>query len=231
MVDVEKAVIARYKSGGNVFEILVDCDNALRLRDGQSVSLADILATDKVFSDARKGLTASSQEIEAVFETTDPDEVAKKIIAKGEIQVTAEHRAKLRERKRKKILDIIHRNGMDPRTKAPHPLQRIELAFEEAKIRIDDHRKAEEQVEIILKQLRPILPISFEKLQVEVRIPSVYAGKAYSVVSAFGKLVKDQWMNDGSWYCIIEIPAGIQGDLYDSVNKLTQGEADTKILK
>ena len=60
-------------------------------------------------------------------------------------------------------MEIIHRNGVDPKTKLPHPIQRLENAFEEAKIKIDERRSAEDQVKEILDKLRPVLPISFEK--------------------------------------------------------------------
>ena len=35
MVDVDKSVIARYKTQGKNFEILVDCDKALAYREGK----------------------------------------------------------------------------------------------------------------------------------------------------------------------------------------------------
>ncbi len=231
MVDVDKAVVARFKTQGLNFEVLVDCDAALKFKEGKDVSMGDILAADKVFDDAKKGLLASDAHMENIFGSSDVSEVAKKIIRKGEIQVTAEHRAGLRDQKRKKILDIIRRNGVDPKTNLPHPATRLELAFEEAKVKIDEHRRAEDQVEQIVKLLRPILPIRFEKREIAIRIPAEYTGKAYSAVSGFGKLKKDEWLNDGSWACVIEIPAGLQADLFDQVNKITQGNVETKIMK
>ena len=231
MVDVEKAVIARMKSQGNTFEVLVDCDKALALKAGSNVPLEEVLAAEHVYSDSKKGLLASETQMAQVFGTSEPRAVALAIIKKGEVQVTAEHKARLVEQKRRQIIQTIHRNGIDPRTKLPHPVSRLELAFEEARVRIDEHKSPEQQVEAILKQLRPILPIRLEKRQLSVRIPAIYAGKAYAPVSAFGKLLKDEWLNDGSWACVIEMPAGLQNDLMDTVNKLTRGEAEIKILK
>jgi len=231
MVDVDKAVIARLKSHGNDFEIMVDCDAALKYKESESIPIEDVLAVDKVFSDAKKGLLASDTQMENIFGSSEPSEVAKKIIKKGEIQITSDHRAKYRDQKKKKILEIIHRNGIDPKTGLPHPITRLELAFDEAKIKIDEHRGAEDQIEPILKQLRPILPIRFERREIAIRIPAIYAGKAYSTVAGFGNLKKDEWLGDSSWACVIEVPAGIQADLFDQLNKITQGNVETKILK
>ena len=79
MVGIDKAVIARLSSGSNVFEILVDCDNALKLKEGHSIGLGDVLATDKIFSDAKKGLLASGSNLTKVFATDDVDTIAKEI--------------------------------------------------------------------------------------------------------------------------------------------------------
>lgn len=231
MIDIDKAVVARLKTHGEVFEVLVDCDNALKLKAGKDMPMEEILAADKVFSDAKKGLLVSEAQMEAVFETSDPVEVAKKIIVKGEVQVTSEHRSKEAEQKLRKIIDIIHRNSVDPKTMAPHPVTRLELAFDEAKIRVDMHKPAEEQIEDILAKLRPILPIRFEKARVKVKIPAVHAGKAYSSVAGFGTIKKEEWLNDGSWLAVIELPAGLQTDLIEQVNKITHGDVETEIME
>jgi ribosome maturation protein SDO1 len=231
MVDIDKAVIARYKTHGHNFEVLVDCDSALFLKEGKNIPIDEVLAVQKIFSDSKKGLVVSELQLKQVFGTEDYAEAARTIIKKGEVQITADHRQKLLEQKRRKIIDIIHQNGIDPRTKLPHPAQRIELAFEEAKIRIDEHKSPETQIDQIMKELRPILPIHFERREVSVHIPSQFAGKAYGAISGFGKMIRDEWQNDGSWLCVLEIPAGLYGDLLDRVNHLTHGNAETKILK
>ena len=88
MVDVDKAVVAKLKTHGTSFEILVNCDNALKLKEGQEIELRDVLATEKIFSDAGKGMLASEIQMKSIFGTDDPGEIAKHIINKGEIQLT-----------------------------------------------------------------------------------------------------------------------------------------------
>ncbi len=231
MVDIQKAVIAKLKSNGISFEILVDCDNALKFRSGQDVLLDDLLASQEVFTDAKKGLLASQTEMQNVFGSCDINIVSEKIIKKGEIQVTSEYKAKQREQKLKQIIDIIHKNCIDPKTKLPHPLNRIELAFNEAKIKIEESKPVQEQVENIIKQLRPIIPIRFEKKNIAIMIPAQYGAKSYSTVRRFGAIKKEEWLNNGSWSCIIEIPAGLQPELFEKLNKLTQGNVQIKILE
>jgi ribosome maturation protein SDO1 len=231
MIDVDKAIIARLKTHGHVFEVLVDCDSALAYRGGQAIDLHDVLAYHRVFNDARKALVAPDAQLQEVFDTTEHMDVAKEIILKGDIQITAERKAKILEEKRRRILGIIHRNGIEPRTGLPHPMARLELAFEEAKVRIDEYQSDDRQVRDILKKLRPILPIAFARKEIALKIPPEFGAKAYPVVKAFGVLKKDEWLDDGSWAAVVEIPAGMQNDLFDKVNSLTHGNVESKILK
>lgn len=231
MVNVDEAIIARLKSNNQLFEILVDCDMALALKEGKNISLKDVLAADKIFSDAKKGLEASENAMKQIFGTSEPEEVAKIIIKKGEIQLTQEHRANLRERKRKQIINMLHVNGVDPRTHLPHPPQRIENALEEAKFHVEEFGQVHEQVQEALKKLRPILPIKFEVKEISVKIPAQFAAKSYQVLSMFGTKLREEWQNDGSLLTVLEMPGGLESDFYDKINSLTHGNVETKVLK
>ena len=231
MVTVDHAVIARLKKDGHDFEILVDCNNALALKEGKDVDMHDILAAMQVFSDAKKGLVASETAIKQIFGTNDVSEVAKEIIRKGEIQLTQEYREKLRDEKRKQIISIIHRNGVDPKTHLPHPPQRIENAFVEAKFHVDEFMPVQEQVQEALKKLRPILPIKFEIKEIAIKLPPDYAPKCYSTVKTFGTILREEWQNNGYWVGVIELPGGMETDLYDKLNKICHGNVESKVLK
>lgn len=230
MVDVDRAIIARLKKEGNNFEILVDCDKALELRAGKPISLSDVVATDDIFKDVKNGDKASEHLLMQVFKTTDVEKISEIIIRQGEIHLTAAHRAKLLEEKRRRIVEIIHRNAIDSQTGLPHPSQRIERAMEEARVRIDENKKAEEQVDAVVKQLRVIIPLKFEMREIAVKVPAQYAGLAYPILKRY-KLLRDEWGSDGSLMGIVEIPAGIQDEFFAQLNKITKGDVETKLLK
>ena len=231
MVTVDEAIIARLKMQGQNFEILVDCGNALALREGGSVEMRDILAVERIFSDAKKGLEASENAMKQIFGTSDAREVAKDIIQKGEIQLTQQYRENIREEKRKQVINIIHRNGVDPKTHFPHPPQRIENAFIEAKVHIDEFKPVQEQVQEALKKLRPILPIKFEVKEIAIKIPPEFAPKCYSTVKSFATILREEWQTDGNWVAVIELPGGMETDFYDKLNKICHGNLDSKVLK
>lgn len=230
MVDVDRAVIARLKKGGHIFEILVDCDAALDYRRGKSIGIGDVVATDDIFKDVKKGDKASTNDLHQVFGITDPVKVAAIIVKEGEVQLTAKHRAQEREEKKKKLIYLIHRNAVDSKTGLPHPPHRIERAMEEAKVHIDEYKSAEEQVESVLKALRVIIPIKFERREIAVRIPAQYAGQSYGTLKKY-KLIRDEWQPDGSLAAVVEIPAGLQDEFFQELNKISHGEVESKILK
>lgn len=222
--------IARLKKGGFSFEVAIDPDLAIDLRKGKEIDIVDVLKSEKIFYDVKKGELASDTEMENFFETTDVTTVAREILKSGDIQLTAEYRQKLRDEKRNRILSIVHRNGVDPKTKLPHPMQRLENAFNEAKVHIDEFKKAEDQVQDVLKKLQPILPIKFERKRLQVVIPAEHASKCYSVVQSMSDVQKDEWQNDGSWLCVVEIPGGLVEEFFDKLNKITHGDIESREL-
>ncbi len=230
MVDVDRAVIARLNRQGRHFEILVDCDKALEYKKGKDIPLEDILATTQVYFDVKKGEKVSDDDLKAAFEAKDVMEAIKKILKKGEIQLTSKHREEEKQNKIKQIIDIIHRNAIDSKTGFPHPIVRIETALGESKFRVDEHKSVEEQVEDALKALRELIPIKFERKEIEIKVPAAFAGQAKGIVHKH-KVTKEEWLNDGSYYSVVEIPSGIMDEFFDELNKVSKGQVESKILK
>lgn len=231
MVNVDEAVIARLKMYGQNFEILVDCNNAIAIKENKDMDMKDVLAAIKIFTDAKKGLEASEGDMEQVFKTSNVEEVAKQIIKKGDMQLTSKYRDNLRENKRKQIINMIHRNGVDPKTHTPHPINRIENALEEAKFHVDEFASVEEQLKGVLAKLKPILPIKFEVKEISVKIGPQYAGKAYSIVKNYGTILREEWQNNGYWVGVVEMPGGMETEFCEKINSVCHGEAEAKVLK
>ena len=231
MVTVDEAVIAKLKTHGQNFEVLVDCNSAVALREKKQVDMKDVLAASKVFTDAKKGLEASETAMTQIFQTADAEEVAKQIILKGDLQLTSEYRNSLRENKRKQIINMIHRNGVDPTTHAPHPVVRIENALEEIKFHVDEYASVEEQMQEALKKLKVILPIKFEVKEIAVKIGPEYAAKAYATVKKYSRILREEWQNNGYWVAVVEMPGGLEEEFYEKINNICHGEVEAKVLK
>ncbi|MCQ2737590.1 MAG: ribosome assembly factor SBDS [archaeon] len=234
MVNIDDAIIARLESFGEKFEILVDPDLAADFRNPDNekeIAIDDILAVEEIFKDSKKGDKASEEAMTKVFETTDVLEVAAQILKKGQVQLTAEQRRQMQEDKRKQVISTIAREAINPQTGLPHPAQRIENAMNEAKVHIDAFKSVDEQVQIALKGIKPLIPIKFEKVKMAVRLPGSAAGSAYSAIRPFGNILNEEWQQDGSWIAIIEMAGGLQDDFNHKMASISGGEAETKLIK
>ncbi|MBW2966971.1 ribosome assembly factor SBDS [Candidatus Woesearchaeota archaeon] len=222
--------LARLKKGGKVFEVVIDPDNAIAYKRGSGVDIKEVLRGEKVFFDAKKGVFASENDMKALFNSSEPVKVASVILKEGEIQLTKEYRDALREQKRRRILALIQRNAIDPKTKLPHPLTRIENAFEQAKCRIDEFRSAEEQVDEVVKSLRTLLPLRIEQVVLQIEVPPQFAHQAYGQLKNLGDMKGETWGNDGGVVVRLEIPAGLQEEVMNKMNNLTHGGVDIRII-
>ena len=230
MVNLEDAIVARLETHGETFEILLDPKAMDLIKQGKEVDLIDYMAVEDIFNNARKGTRPAEDKFQEAFGTDDIGEIAKRIIAKGEVQITAEQRKEMLEAKRHQIIAYISANAINPQTKLPHPPTRIELALEESKFRVDPFKSVEKQVEEAMHLLRPLIPIRFEKSKVAIRLKGDDYGKCYDDLAHFGIVEREEWQQDGSWIGLMEIPAGMITDLTNKLNSRTKGRADVKLI-
>lgn len=230
MVSLDNAIIASYKKEGKHFELYVDPKNTYLYLDGGKKDLKNILVVDEVYENAKKAERAKSADIQKAFGTTDIIEILEITLKKGDVQLTTEQRKKKVGDKRKKIIDMICREAIDVRTGAPIPPIRIENAMEEVRFHVDPFKDPKEQMDELLKKLRPLIPIKFEKVQLAVKIPPEYSHRAYGTLKLYG-IKKEQWLKDGYLIVVVEISAGMQGEFLDKLNKLTAGQVETKKIE
>ncbi len=225
-----KYVIARYEAKGHRFEVLVNPDLALKVKEGKEVNVNELLVGDIVYKDARKGLKASPEALREVFGTDDIEKVAVEIVRRGELQLTAEQRRAIIEAKKRRIINFISKNAVDPKTKLPIPPKRIELAMEQARVTIDPYRSVEAQAQEIVSKIARIIPIKIARALLSIIVPPQYSGRIYKLLSGLGDIKKSRWRSDGSLEVELEIPAGLQDEVINKINKFTKGSASVKVL-
>jgi len=226
----ESYTIARLVRG-ETFEILVDPDNALRYKMGEKIPISKVLIYEEIYTDAKKGIRASEEQLMKAFKTRDKLAIATKILTEGALQITSEQRHRLIEEKKRQIIEFISKNAVDPRTRLPHPPQRVELAMEQAGVSIDPFLDAKEQAMKVIEKLSPILPMKVGMTRMYVRVPGEYVGKAYGLLKNVGKILKEEYKGDGSWVGEIEILVGLQADLIEKLNKLCSGRAEARPIE
>ncbi len=227
MAGIENTLIARLEKGGEKFEILVDPKLGYDYKTGVRKDFTNVLMSDEVFKDANKGERQTDAVLKKAFGTEDVQEIAKIIFRDGDLQLTTDQRRKLLEEKKAKVITLIARNAIDPRAKTPIPILRIQNALEQARFSFDAFKSAEDQMNEAVESIREIIPISIEKIKIAVKIPAVHSARAYGTLKEYG-LQKEEWTGAGDLVCVCEIPAGMQGEFYDRLNKLTAGSVQTK---
>lgn len=215
-------VIARIKINGKHFEIMVDAEGAIKYKKTQQGNISNILSTDQVFKDTKKGEKPSEKDLQDAFGTLDINEITKHIITKGEIQIPAEIRAKQRGERFKQIVDFLVRNSKNAQTDHPFTPDRIERSLEEAGISINN-KPIESQMKAIISKLSLVMPIKIETKRLKITIPSQYAGQAYGLVSNYKE--SEEWLSNGDLKVIVAIPLGYQMEFYDKLNGITHGSA------
>jgi ribosome maturation protein SDO1 len=224
MADTKHTVV-RLNLDGNKFEILVKPDPALEYKLGKRTDLSSVLISDEIYSDANKGSRVGIEKLVKHFNTTDPTEISKQILSRGELSLTTEQRRKMVEEKKKQIIQYINKNFVDPKTHIPHPPTRIESAMDQARLIIDPFKRPEEQIKTILDSLRKILPLKSESVRLTITVPPQFSAQSYSVLKTAGNFNGEQWLSDGSLKVIVEINAGMKGAILDRIGSVTKGSA------
>ena len=216
MVSLDDAVLARLEKGGSRYEILVDPDLVESWKENpDSVNLTDLLAIDEVWSDAKAGDRPTSEALERVFGSTDLTMCVDKILRDGSIQLTTAQRRRMVDERMKQIVSEIAMTATDPKTKLPHPKTRIENALQEARFKPDPFLSVERQVQDAVDILKPIIPLQFITIKLAFKVP----GKDYGGVSNLlrDSMQKEQWLSDGSWACVVEVPGGMKNEIISRV--------------
>ena len=227
----QKHSIARLTRKGKRFEIIVNPEPARSFRLGKTSLISQALVTETIFQDAGKGLKVSEEQLLETFGTTDSMKIASVILKKGTLQLTAEQRQQLIEDKKKQIISFISSQCADPKTNLPHPPLRIEQAMAQIRYSIDPFKEAEEQARDVIKLLRSFLPLKMDHVSMSIRIPPEYVSKVYGTVKEFGVIKREEWRANGSWYAILELPAGLYGPFLEKVGEKTHGTIETKLIE
>jgi len=217
--------IARIKKTGKNFEIIVDLDNALKFKKGILKSIES--ENGKIFSDSKRGLTASNSDIMAAFGTNDINKVAEIIVKQGEVLVTQEHREEEKDKKIKQVVELIVKSCTDQNGR-PYTPEKIKTALEQTHVNIKNV-PAENQIKEIILELSKIIPIRMETKKFEIIVPAIYTGQVYGIINPYK--VEERWLNNGDLSAVVECSGAVVFSFFDKLNSATHGSAITKEIK
>jgi len=211
---------ARVKKEGKNFEILVDLDEALKVKKGEG-DISKAVLTDAVFYNIKSGEKASESDLKKEFGTSDLMGVAEKIIKGGEVVLPADYLNKEQGEKFKQVVDFLSKNATSPDDK-PYTADRIEKAMGEASVNVKN-KPIDAQIPEILEKLSKIIGIKVEMKKLKITIPAQHTGRAYGIINDYKE--SEDWLGTGDLVVVLNVPAGLIMDFYDKLNGVTHGSA------
>jgi len=218
-------VVARIKVKNKHYEISVDLDEALRVKQGTGNIMA-ALNSSAICHDLKVGNAASNADLMDAFGTSDLYQVAEQIIKKGEVQKPQEYRDAEREARVKRLVDLILRNAVDQHGR-PYTADRITKALHESHYNVDN-RPAEQQLSDAVEKLKTVIPIRVDTKRIRLIIPARFSGQVYGLLKDHKE--SEEWLANGDLQVIMNIPAGLQIDFYDKLNSVTHGAVRSEEL-
>jgi len=218
--------LARIKKTGKNFEIIVDIDDALKFKKGESNFIE--AKGDKIFTDSKKGQVPSDNDLKEAFGTIDINKIIQKIVKEGEVQTTQEHRDAEQEKKFKQVVEFLSSNSVDPQTGNPITAERIKNALNQSNINIKN-TSVENEIKDIIVAVSKIIPIKLETKHVRIIVPAIHTGKIYGIISQYKE--DEKWLDNGDLEVVVSVPSGIIIDFYEKLNNVTHGAAITEEIK
>lgn len=219
-------VEARIKAKGKNFEISVNLEEALKVKAGNG-NINATLNSVAIYTDVKRALVASKDELRYAFDTDDVYKIAEIIIKKGEVQKNQEFRDAEREKKIKQVIDLVLRNAVDQHGR-PYTEERIKKAINEVHFNFDN-RPAEQQMPELIVKLSTLLPIKIETKKIKLTIPARYSAQIYGLLKDYKE--SEEWLSNGDLQAVINIPSGLQMDFYDKINSVTHGAVVSQEVK
>lgn len=230
MVKVDEAFEVRYKKDGQQLEVLVDFDKLKEFqKKPNEVSVYDVLADTKIFKDQRRGEIVSDVTLKKLFPNLQEEEIIKVILLKGECQIPTAYLNKLREEKKKQVINYISECAINPVTKTKYTYSMVESAVGKIRYNFDPNTGFEGQAEEVIKLLKPQMPISIDIIVLEIEVPARYVGAFYGPFRKFGKIIKEYYDNSGSLRIHLEITHAQSDKVIDFIKYNTNNEASYHI--
>ncbi len=220
-------VLARLQVNDKHYEIYVDCEKAMLIKEGKSNDIDSALLVDKIFKDIKKGEVAGN--LDKQFGTDDVRKIALEIIKKGDVQLSAAFRQKQTEMLKNRVIDSIASMAIDVTTNLPIPRKRIELAMGQIHHNFDVGKPEKEQVDDVLQKLKKVLPIKLGEFSYSVDIPIQYGNDAMLCLKRLAD-IKSSIRNDNSLTVDFSVKAGNEAELLNKLKSITHGSAAIKRL-
>eukprot|EP01120_Amphizonella_sp_Union-15-10_P012441 TRINITY_DN551_c0_g1_i2.p1 TRINITY_DN551_c0_g1~~TRINITY_DN551_c0_g1_i2.p1 ORF type:complete len:269 (-),score=52.70 TRINITY_DN551_c0_g1_i2:103-873(-) len=217
----DKAQMIKYKSGKITFEIATKKGAALKYRQG-TLGYDNVLHSDTVWKNFGKGERASDEELGVAFGNISANDIIKLILEKGELSLSTDERKEMVDQKRREIVNYIHKYYVDPKTRTPHPVTRIDAGLTQIKARIEPDIPADRQAQELIKKLIEVVPLKRSEIQATITVSHQWIGATAGILKKYCVVSSDKYTASGCEYQVTLVP----GDYEKLNNELKSATKD-----
>jgi len=186
-VKLTNVAVVRLRKGGKRFEIACYKNKVMSWRSGAEKDLDEVLQTTKIFGNVSKGVLAKNSDLQGAFKTDDEIEICKKILEKGELQVSEKERLAQKDDAFKEIATIIATKCINPDTKKPYTVSMIEKALHDIHYNASGADKSSSKKRALqaISELKEHIPLVRARMNLKITLPG-----------SEGKKIREKWKKD-----------------------------------
>ncbi|KAL0226691.1 hypothetical protein P9112_014015 [Eukaryota sp. TZLM1-RC] len=229
-IKLTNVAVVRLKKSGKRFEIACYRNKVQSWRNGVESDIDEVLQTDSVFLNVSKGILASEKDLQKAFSTTDKLTICRKILEKGELQVSERERQIHHSNLLNQIAALVARRSVSDETKLPVSIGTIEQLMKDVHFSVNPSQSAKKQaLEVFRLFQQNNIPVSRAKMRVLVSIPESAAKQLKSKVF-------DTWTVENQVFgftvsLTMSLPPGDLHQLQDLVSQLSKGRGSVEVVE
>mmetsp|Transcript_913 Transcript_913/g.1795 ORF Transcript_913/g.1795 Transcript_913/m.1795 type:complete len:378 (+) Transcript_913:59-1192(+) len=162
--------VVRMKCAGMRFEIACYKNKVLNWREGIEKDINEVLQTDTVFSNVSKAVMAKEKDLQKAFGTVNLEEICRKILKSGDLQVSDKEREVHMESLFKDIVQIVVERCVHPQTGRQLTAITVEQALKTIGFSLQPEHSAKKQALKAIDALESKMPESFSRAKMRLRI-------------------------------------------------------------
>ncbi|CAG5113351.1 Oidioi.mRNA.OKI2018_I69.chr2.g7462.t1.cds [Oikopleura dioica] len=223
--------VVRLKTHGKRFELACYKNKVQSWRDGTEKDLGEVLQSDRIFTNVGKGEFANSKDLDKAFGTKNEKDIAIKILAKGDLQVSDKEREVANESLFSEIAEKVSEMSINPQTERKYPPTIIQKAMKETiHYSLQTKKNAKVQAIDVIKQLKAKdFPIDRCKSQVKATIPTEFSDVADKIRKLASKILDEKEADDQILLNIMIMPHQLK-EIQQIFTKETSGKASVELI-
>jgi len=191
--------IVRLKSHGKRFEIACYKNKVMNWREGIEKDLAEVMQIETIFTNVSHAIVANDKDLQKAFGTTNYEEICRKILKSGDLQVSEKEREVQLESIFRDIVQLVVERCVHPQTGRQLTASSVENAMKSIGFSVQLEQPAKKQSLKAIEALCIELPESFVRAKMRLRItcPSALLPEIRSKVEAAERVQLEEAI-DGS---------------------------------